>query len=307
MSKIIVTRGLPGSGKSTWAERVVQTEDWPHVIVERDQLRQALFNSWWTGKQEDEEKVTRYQEKLVRLHLSEGTSVIISDTHLPDRSVKKWLKLGHELGVPVEVKDFRGVRLEDCLWNNKMRGIREGKIVSEEVIYDKYNRFIKGRDLSKEVTYTPAEPFVPKKYEQPAVGDRTYLFDVDGTLAICGDRDIYDGSKAHLDTEFEDVTQIMFDLWDRIGCRIVVMTGRSEDHRGVTEKWLADKGLVYDALYCRASGDTRPDNIVKHELFWQHVASKGYKIAGVFDDRDSVVKLWRDMGLTCFQVNYGNF
>ena len=27
----------------------------------------------------------------------------------------------------------------------------------------------------------------------------------------------------------------------------------------------------------------------------------------VFDDRDKVVKMWRDSGLTCFQVAEGNF
>ena len=27
----------------------------------------------------------------------------------------------------------------------------------------------------------------------------------------------------------------------------------------------------------------------------------------VFDDRDKVVKMWRDNGLTCFQVAPGNF
>jgi hypothetical protein len=277
------------------------------VTVERDELRLQLTGKYWTGDLEVEEEVTRLQEALVRGYLASRFVVIISDTHLPDRSVKKWLKLGHELGVPVRVQDFRDVPLETVLLHNAERGKWSNKVVPEEAIKDKYNRFVKGRDLTKEVTYTPSEPFVPKEYLQPLVGDRAYLFDVDGTLAICGDRDIYDGSKAHLDTEFQDVTQLMFDLWDHVGAKAIVMTGRSEEHRVVTENWLKSKGLVYDALYCRPAGDTRPDNIVKHELFWQHVAPKGYKISGVFDDRDSVVKLWRDMGLTCFQVNYGNF
>ena len=306
MTQIILTRGLPGSGKSTWAERIVQEEDWPHVIVERDQLRMGLFKSFWTGKQEDEEKVTRYQEKLVRLHLSEGTSVIISDTHLPDRSVKKWLKIGAEFGVPVEVKDFRSVPLGEVLARNENRD-NTIKIVKESVIIDKYDRFIKGRDLTKEVTYTPSTKAKIEPYVQPSVGRHAYLVDVDGTLAHKHpDRDIYDGSKAHLDMLNKDVAHLV-DTVSYEGALIIVMTGRSEDHRSVTADWLRAQDVCFDELYCRPSGDTRADYIVKHELFQKHVAPKKYIIRGVLDDRNSVVAMWRELGLTCFQVADGDF
>ena len=310
MTQIIVTRGLPGSGKSTWAERIVQQEGWPHVIVERDQLRQGLFNSWWTGKQEDEEKVTRYQEKLVRLHLSEGTSVIISDTHLPDRSVKKWLKIGAEFGVPVEVKDFRNVPLEDCLWNNKMRGIREGKIVPEEVVYDKYNRFIKGRDLTKEVTYTPSTKAKIEPYVQPVGGKPAILFDIDGTLAVMGDRSPYDGAKVYLDTVNKHVHAALNNA-ELAGYQIIIVSGRDSEYREVTEKWLADNGIYFDELYMRPTepGNKREDSIIKYELFNRHIRHR-FDVQGVYDDRHRVLRMWRELGLTTFHVNgpdAGNF
>ena len=56
----------------------------------------------------------------------------------------------------------------------------------------------------------------------------------------------------------------------------------------------------------RATGDFRPDSVVKEEIYNNHIKDN-YYVAGVFDDRDSVVKLWRDLGLTCFQVYYGDF
>ena len=39
---------------------------------------------------------------------------------------------------------------------------------------------------------------------------------------------------------------------------------------------------------------------------YNHINGK-YNVLGVFDDRDQVVSVWRSLGLTCFQVNWGNF
>jgi len=42
------------------------------------------------------------------------------------------------------------------------------------------------------------------------------------------------------------------------------------------------------------------------EIFDNHIAPK-YNISYVLDDRDRVVDMWRSLGLTCFQVDWGNF
>lgn len=314
MTQIIVTRGLPGSGKSTWAQVYAQTNP-NHAIVERDELRMQLFGSYCTGKQEDEEKVTRLQDKLVRSYLAEGMSVIISDTHLPDRSVKKWLKLGHEVSVPVEVKDFRDVPLEDCLWNNKMRGLRDGKSVSEEVIQDKYNRFIKGRDLSKVVEYTPTAKATIAPYVQPPVPAyprlNAVIFDIDGTLAVMGDRSPYDGAAVWKDTPNHDVaTALMMHV--ELQHTVFIVSGRDEVYREVTEKWLDSHGIKYDGLFMRPTeeGNKREDSIIKHELFNKYIRPLGFRILGVYDDRHRVLRMWRELGLTTFHVNgpdAGNF
>jgi predicted kinase len=310
MTQIIVTRGLPGSGKSTWAERVVQEEDWPHVIVERDQLRYLITRKYWTGDQEVEEKVTRLQEGLVRRYLKEDLSVIISDTHLPDRSVKKWLKIGHEFNVPVEVKDFRHIPLELVLDNNAARNHWSGKYVDPAVIKDKYNRFIKGRDLTKVVTYTPStkaeiEPYVqPVEADLPPFTPEAVIFDIDGTLAVMGDRSPYDGEKVWMDTPHPDVVKAL-EFYDLAGTDIIIVSGRDEVYREVTEKWLSDNGIWYHALYMRPTeeGNKREDSIIKYELFNQHIRPKGYRILGVYDDRHRVLRMWRALGLTTFHVN----
>ena len=311
MTFIAVTRGLPGSGKSTWADGIIKVLK-NVVKVERDEIRQQLFKSYWTGNQEDEELVTRLQESLVRTYLVSDVNVIISDTHLPDRSVKKWLKLGKELNVEVLVQDFRDVPLDDVLELNEKRKWR-AKYVDPEVIRYKYNRFIKGRDLTKEVTYTPApeaviEPYVPRAGTKPA-----YIFDIDGTLAVLGDRSPYDYTKYSLDTANKDVHAALNNA-ELAGYQIIIVSGRDETYRFDTEKWLAREGICYHALYMRPTenrkdGKKTEDSIIKYNLFNKYIRDN-FTVAGVYDDRHRVLRMWRKLGLTTFHVNgpdAGNF
>jgi len=84
------------------------------------------------------------------------------------------------------------------------------------------------------------------------------------------------------------------------------MSGRSDECRNETYQWLRENDVPFDELYMRAADDKRQDWKVKYDLFNEHVRGK-YNVVGVFDDRDQVVKLWREMGLTCFQVAPGLF
>jgi hypothetical protein len=56
----------------------------------------------------------------------------------------------------------------------------------------------------------------------------------------------------------------------------------------------------------RTDGDDRNDGIIKTEIFDKYIRNI-YNVIAVFDDRDSVVKAWRNIGLLCLQVNYGDF
>ena len=84
------------------------------------------------------------------------------------------------------------------------------------------------------------------------------------------------------------------------------MSGRPDNYREATEKWLADNHIVYEHLYMRAAGDNREDSIVKCELFHKYV-QPAYNISVVLDDRNRVVAMWRKLGLTVLQVAEGGF
>ena len=139
-----------------------------------------------------------------------------------------------------------------------------------------------------------------------------WIVDIDGTLALRGDRSPYDWAKVGLDSPNKPVITVARALAARSS--LIYMSGRMEQCREETRLWLhthvCDGSLhclCSSPLHMRKDGDSRPDQIVKRELYERHV--KGlYEVEGVLDDRDRVVKMWREeLGLTCLQVAPGAF
>jgi hypothetical protein len=139
---------------------------------------------------------------------------------------------------------------------------------------------------------------------------RAVLFDVDGTLAL---RRPGPDTRGHFDWARvgEDIPNpAVLELAHIIGATgrygIVVMSGRDEICRPETVDWLVRHRVHYAQLFMRPRDDFRKDSIVKAELFHTFVEPH-YDVAFVVDDRDQVVKMWREMGLTCMQVAEGAF
>ena len=61
-----------------------------------------------------------------------------------------------------------------------------------------------------------------------------------------------------------------------------------------------------DFLFMRAEDDFRHDTIVKEEIYRTHI-EPFWNVFCVFDDRSTVVEMWRSLGLVCLQVANGDF
>jgi|SRR6266576_4366359 len=140
------------------------------------------------------------------------------------------------------------------------------------------------------------------------------IFDMDGTLSDPTHRRHFmikpKNWKAWnagmvFDTPHLDVINLAH-MYKKIGHKILISTGREIVFKYETQTWMDNHKVPYDAMYMRPAGDHRDDATVKSELLDQILAD-GYQPLMVFDDRDRVVKMWRDRGLRCFQVNYGDF
>lgn len=87
---------------------------------------------------------------------------------------------------------------------------------------------------------------------------------------------------------------------------VILASGRGDDYRDVTEKWLADHNIIgWQSLYMRKEGDYRSDEVVKREILDQIIADYGKKPDIWFDDRPRVVKELRRCGVFVADVYQG--
>lgn len=137
-----------------------------------------------------------------------------------------------------------------------------------------------------------------------------YLSDIDGTVAIMGGgRGPFDWARVGEDLPNVPVIRVLQAL-NRVGHTIIFISGRMAQCCELTNRWLEQNignWAEITAYHMRADGDFRPDQIVKREIHDRIVEEFGEPVMGVFDDRDKVVRMWRDMEITCFQVADGHF
>lgn len=139
MPELIVTRGLPGSGKSYWAKAWVQEDVTSRARVERDALRLMMHDGVWKGRI-TEDQVVLAQLAMVSSLLTGGVSVVVSDTNLHPGVFNQLKALSGKLGVDFKVQDFTDVPLSVCLERN---AARSGKArVPDEAIYNMHERYI---------------------------------------------------------------------------------------------------------------------------------------------------------------------
>lgn len=130
------------------------------------------------------------------------------------------------------------------------------------------------------------------------------LVDIDGTLAIRGDRGPHDLSLVIEDAPRKFMPEVLEALNEMLFINYV--SGRQELCRPATEYWLKTHGFPKgNALLMRKNGDGRKDAIVKEEMLM--AIQQAYEVIVVLDDRDQCVHMWRGKGLLCFQIDWGDF
>lgn len=303
MTSLTITRGLPASGKTTFAKQWVERDPSSRTRVNRDDLRAWYFQVEGIGTYQQEELITKVQNRIVEELLLSGHDVIVDDCNLRAKYARAWAELAKLCRAEFEVITFDHIKVDECVQRDVERGLRGERWVGSEVITSMHDRFMRnGLQPIPKLEVADAT----RQYEGTPGAPQTWLFDIDGTLALMGDRSPYEWHKVGLDTVNRWVCQILWVLHDLNGFNIVIMSGRDESCRDATERWLDKHSIPHQALYMRPPGDNRKDSIVKAELFWTHVAP-AFDVVAVFDDRQQVVDMWRGMGLQVAQVAPGQF
>jgi len=302
--KMTLTRGLPGSGKTTWAKKQKGS-----IRINRDDIREMLFNNILYSP-EQEEQVTIIQHGAVKNALKSGYDVILDDTNLNPRYVRHLLKIAQSFDAEVEFKDFTNVSVDECLANIRQRVAEGGRDVEKNVVQGMFDRYIKGRtELPKiQLPTYDLKPYVEREPGYRIFHEKEWavIVDIDGTVAKMIDRGPYDWARVGEDAPVEDVITAVRAM-SELGYLILFTSGRDGSCYEATKAWLEENFSTWGwNLLMRTAKDNRPDWIIKAEIFDKEIRNK-YNIRCVFDDRDQVVSMWRKLGLTVFQVAEGDF
>jgi phosphoglycolate phosphatase-like HAD superfamily hydrolase len=145
------------------------------------------------------------------------------------------------------------------------------------------------------------------------VTEEIVIFDIDGTLADVSERIHHVKKKPkNWNAFFQGMAQDkaihsmvrLCNILYEAGIKILLCSGRYEEHRPQTVQWLAQQGVNYHELILRRDGDMRSDTVAKREMLARIDRSK---ILFVVEDRSRVVEMWRSEGLVCLQCAPGEF
>lgn len=127
-NKLLIMRGLPCSGKSSW----IRSKGYDIFTLCPDTIRLMFAAPDPYISQEYNSTVWKLMFKILEARMEGGSFTIIDATHTTWRSIKPYLDLCDKYGYNLEIKDFSDVSLEDCIERNKNR--EKYKFVPEDII-----------------------------------------------------------------------------------------------------------------------------------------------------------------------------
>ncbi|MBC3786490.1 AAA family ATPase [Spirosoma utsteinense] len=313
MKKVLILSGLSGSGKSTFARQFcIDNANW--LRVNRDDLRRSLLpvslsEYWQTWSEREKNRIETLVSELQKTAILEGLArnwnVLIDNTNLKQSYFTEFRQMLSDKFDEVEISyQLLDVPVAECIQRDKYRN----DLVGEEVIRQQAEQLAV---LKKNVTFRPEVLTRPDVFQrhQDASLPRCILVDIDGTVADKGDRSPFAWHRVSEDTPRWPIIRLV-QAMRTSGYAIVFFSGRDAVCRPETTAWLSEYfgwAATDFALFMRPKNDNRKDSIVKAELFDQHIAGR-YYVEVVVDDRQQVVDMWRrTIGLTCIQVDYGDF
>lgn len=280
--RIIVTRGLPASGKSSWARMKLAEEPGVYKIIEKDALRLLLDGGVWSKA--NEKFVLKMRDAMIVATLEAGFVPIVCDTNFAPKHLESIAALAKHFNAVLTIQDFTHVDVEECIRRDQKRV----NYVGEKTIRKMYDQYLR------------PDPPVIERIEGRLMA---VICDLDGTLCLFGEENPFDRDFSK-DLENEPVAAVLrsLDLYQEL----IITSGRSDKHAEATVAWLHRHDIRFDQLHMRKEGDFRKDVIVKREMYEEHIQGK-FNVLFVLDDRSSVVRLWRSLGLVCLQCAEGDF
>lgn len=307
--KLILTRGIQGSGKSTWARKWVEEDPENRVRFNNDDIRNMLGKYWVPSR---EHMVSSIKHTFIKEAMCKGYTIVIDNMNLNPKEVKYFEDIVNihnnlveefrsqnklnpidDFKYEIEFKDFF-IPLEECIRRDAMRP----NPIGEKIIRDtwrRYKHFIQTSEVERYVNNL-------KHYEGKP---KCIVIDMDSTICFNVSKRPWYGEGAAEgmvnDVPNTGVCDIIKQLQEQY--LIIVATGRDTSQEEVTKQWLAKQGINVAEYFFRTNGDYRKGIEIKKEEITAILEK--YDIVAIFEDCESIVQMYRDMGLTVLQPNKG--
>lgn len=260
--KLIICRGIQGSGKSTWAKQWCHEDPKHRVRFNNDDIRNMLGDYWVPDR---EKLVTEAKANMITFALITGYDVVVDNMNLNPKE-DMWIRTlctniekDKGIHIDIEYKDFF-IPVEECIRRDAMRP----NPIGEKVIKDtwrRYRNFIIQQNINEMLSKRPEHV----DGARPAI-----LVDMDATLCLNTTGRPYYGEGAAEgmlnDIAVEGICNLVKTLYEKR--TIFIITGREGTPEIIeaTKKWLDSNDIKVDGLFFRPVKDYSPGAECKKKI-----------------------------------------
>lgn len=288
--KTIYCKGLPNSGKTTWAKEFIHNQN---AVKERwvNSNRKELARYFFF----EDKNLLPWQESFL-WQVESYLTIIKRNYDVSTINTENNLTLDKSKNPNIIINDqFLQTHPEVLYSRNDMRSDMDK--VTRDQLESSFKETLERPD-HVDWFFNKNETTQYRPYDK---GHPSVIFDLDGTLVkLTSHRGPFDEKKALSDKIHNQVFETL-KAHDEAGHGIFIVTGREESSREVTEKWLKKNKVPYWDLFMKPTGSKKSDGETKLDILFKQI-NKDYAIIAVYEDRTPVVRAWRSVGLTCYQV-----
>lgn len=301
MPKLILVQGISGSGKTYWSKQWVEEDPEHRVRFNYDDIR-CMLGKYWVPAREHLVKDIFFSGLETAMNCQYDI-VIDNMSNLNPKHIKEYEDLVEAFAVMPGIKyeiEFKlfDTPVEECIRRDSLREIPIGeKVIKEQ--WKRYRTYIISQSIKN----------IPKLEQDPNLS-HCIIVDMDATLCFnVTERPFFGEGAADMMIQDEPNIPVCNLVKQYCGCSnsaFIIITGRDESCRQATLDWLEKYHMPPTMLFMRPAGNYCSGAEMKKRIFESEIKDK-YFVDFVIDDSTKVVKMWRELGLTCLQPNEGKF
>jgi predicted kinase len=319
--RVILTRGIQGSGKSTWAKSFVAESPETRVRWNSDDMRNMLGvymvgNFTSDANKKREKFIGNVFEQWMGLAMAKGYDIVVDNMNLSDRAVNNAKRIvdnfndsTDEVEYLIEFKDFF-ISVNECILRDKARP----NPIGEKVIRQTWRNF---RD---KIINIENNKIVDSQFDfelkQKGIKPKCIIADMDATICfnISGRPFFGNGAANKMNEDVPNIGVIenikTFLETAEPEDRVFIITGResTDDIVDATEAYInkifgpnPQVKILFRPIGSMTSGDK-----CKIQLYKENIEGK-YRVLYALEDSAKVVNAYREIGMTVFQVVDGKF